>query len=189
MGGKGMKKNNMNKIITLAKRAKLVWDEYDILSRLTKEQAQLITSHEEEVYLLSVISFCEWVAPNMCFSLEKIDFSKLGDKVKVGEDRDDRPIYWYRNTGHLYVDGGHSMMLLLADDWIVLYEILISYAEMMDQYLKECPANSEENEKIPNKYIDVFKNKGLNISKQPFLEGGFWYQELQRLYNNLDEYQ
>lgn len=139
----------------------------------------------ENISILSNFGLPSWAAPNINFHSRAITIGR--DFVVIGEDREDCPLVIVRNKCYIFkfVEGDGIKIMLMASNIERLILILISYARMVDAALEINGNDAFIFNNIPEYLIDKFFNVLKEIDPESSLQGGFWVDEIARLYGHM----
>lgn len=129
------------------------WDAADIVY-MPLPDALKLGFKERDAEILDALGLPDWAAPNMHFHIP----SKLSDnEILLGEDRDERKLVYEKISGRVLAKCDDGEMRLVALDILSLLNVLIDYAELIDQAIMTVGSRAFTDNLIPDQLIDAFK--------------------------------
>lgn len=148
------------------------WEDADYI-KWSEENLAMFELSQNDIQALTKLGIPEWVAPNINFD----HFKLAPDKLKLGEDRQDRDIYmllgssciWVGNNGMLFNSSPENLRKTLQ-----LYAVMVEKAILIDD-------EAVVENRIESKLIDEFQEELLKLDPDSLDSSSFWFNEIKRL--------
>ena len=119
-----------------------------------------------------------FVAPNFYFEDECPQVLKTSHSLQVGQDRDDRPLYYFLADGS-YSISSDSGLLMVARSSEELFTAFITYAEWIDDIILLHGTSAIVDSQFSEKDLVVLQETMENIFHEDF-KSSFWAEEVKR---------
>lgn len=152
----------------------MYWDDPEILS-LPEEDAWKMGFSALDAKILAEIGIPKWAAPNMSFRIPEADGIH---RIMIGEDREDRCIYYGIDDQAIYViDGEQRKVISIGLGGLIL--TLILYAGMVELAIAD-DRDAFRMNRIPISLVDKFRETYCLYCSDIY-PGGFIEKEVARL--------
>lgn len=131
--------------------------------------------NDEDIHSICSMGLPDWVAPNISFEIYEPD----ADRLKLGEDRNDRDIYISINNGAVYVGKDEQFM---NSSVYLLRKALQLYAVMVEKAL-EIDTNSVVENRVHRGLVRDLEIGLCKLDPECTLNGNFWSEEIKRLHS------
>lgn len=148
------------------------WGDADYIT-WSDENLAMFNLSKNDIQALIELGIPEWVAPNINFD----HFELETDRLKLGEDREDRDIYMLRGSSRILV-GNDGMLFNSSPE--NLRKALQFYAIMVEKAILIDDEALVEN-RIEGTLIDEFQEELLKLDPDSLHNSSFWFNEINRL--------
>jgi len=122
------------RLSTMVERANGVWRKYPCdQSKLSEMLGSSKRDSLGEKYWAFIKCGC-FIAPNFYLNKDDPTLVKALNCVEVGEDRDDRPLYYFLDNGRYAVSSDNGLMFV-ASSTAEFFDAFITYAEWVDEVI------------------------------------------------------
>lgn len=171
-------------LLELKERADRVWEKS---ASDTSVVSELLGSSEADLYgqdYWLVLSLSSFVAPNFFIEREHPVFIEALNCLKVGEDRDDCPLYYFLSNG-AYAVSTNKGLLLVATSTHIFFETFVLYAEWVEEIVKDHGSNSLREYQFSINNLIALEARLKGLLNENF-EHSFWQHEIMRLRKNME---
>ena len=168
----------------LIKRAKAVWGDRSNQPLVRSKflgSANLDYNGQNYWSLMNCGSF---IAPNFFIEQEKPKQLSSLNCIEMGSDRDDRPLYYFLDTGK-YVVASDQGLLVVATSTAEFFEVFVSYAEWVEKILLSHGPDAFTAYKFSASDLGALEQKFALLFKEAF-QDSLWKQEIIRLKEKIE---